>query len=279
MRLLDTDSGGTTATTRFVDDRTRPSSSRPHHHRSSASQTTSFGLFSLSAAASLVSDDDDERPKKRVRFSVDLTTTKTFEPYGGDIDGGDESAGASPTASAQAEDLFPSTPGKDAEEEDESCPPKKQRQSRHHPLRQKLWWTKEERLKILESCREMGEEFKTSKPDLVQDYLDLYEEACCLSPVATSPSSSPPTDDVVTFPAHARGLEWCIAPSTRSHRRQHVEDIVEKQHQLRRTPIGRDKREQILSRRSIQSSRPSRLLAQWTGQMDYRKHQQEEEQT
>ena len=167
------------------------------------------------------------------------------------------------------------------EEEDESvsCPPKKQRQSRHHPLRQKLWWTKEERLKILESCREMGEEFKTSKPDLVQDYLDLYEEACCLSPVATSPSSSPPTDDVVTFPAHARGLEWCIAPSTRSHRRQHVEDIVEKQHQLRRTPIGRDKREQILSRRSIQSSRPSRLLAQWTGQMDYRKHQQEEEQT
>jgi hypothetical protein len=168
------------------------------------------------------------------------------------------------------------------------------------------WWTKDERHDILDTCRSLAKDFKTSHPDLIEEYHQMYETCCrnsdnalfspsqrlsSLSPLdaaaSFNASDSECSTDTVTstitvpitknhhhhhqphllLPTRVRGLEWNFAPKPkRMHRRRHVQEIVNGQYQLLR--MGRDMRERVLRCRAIKSSRPSRLMAQWVAACD-----------
>ena len=227
---------------------------------------TSTGIASSPLIPS--SSSSPQRPKKRVRFTTPLEHDDEEEQVrtSPSINGVDTTAATSvstrsPLTSTKLESS--STVEKEEEQQEELIFDPRQR-------RKELWWTKEERSQILDECRTIGREYKETHSDAVQDYLDLYEDECCNG---TLPSIHHDADDdedcmlaTPLFPTHVRGLEWCVVPSTRSHRKVHVHDILDKQAELQR--VGRDMRSMILSRRSIQSSKASRLLAHYTGQMD-----------
>ena len=108
--------------------------------------------------------------------------------------------------------------------------------------------------------------------DLIRHYLTVYDQSCQSPP--TLASSDFLEQATLSVPTEVRGLEWGIVPSTKSLRRDHVQDILEIQEQTRN--LNPTFRNRLLSSRSMKNSRPSRIVARLLGEGDAKTLQEQE---
>eukprot|EP00980_Cylindrotheca_fusiformis_P022540 scaffold9428_cov103-Cylindrotheca_fusiformis.AAC.1 len=89
-----------------------------------------------------------------------------------------------------------------------------------------LWWTREERKDILENNQRLARQFRYHHRDEISHANDVFDQ-CCYddSPLSSTEWSTPK----VELPIHVRGLEWAILPKSKSHRRVHVQEVLQAQ--------------------------------------------------
>eukprot|EP00980_Cylindrotheca_fusiformis_P008534 scaffold1807_cov140-Cylindrotheca_fusiformis.AAC.26 len=89
-----------------------------------------------------------------------------------------------------------------------------------------LWWTRDERKDILENNQRLARQFRCHHRDEISHANDVFDQ-CCYddSPLSSTEWSAPK----VELPTHVRGLEWAILPKSKSHRRVHVQEVLEAQ--------------------------------------------------
>ena len=140
--------------------------------------------------------------------------------------------------------------------------------------RKDLWWTKDERYQIMQRNRLNAKEFELDHDDKVKYFLRVFDDLCLEEPPTTrSDEEEYYTDDQrhddtpLAIPSKVRGLEYCVTPSIKSYRKLHVQHVLNVQYQLRRR-LTVEFRTKVLSIRAIQSSHPSRILAQLIGEGD-----------
>ena len=135
-----------------------------------------------------------------------------------------------------------------------------------------MWWTRKERQAITDSCHNEIEKFRKKYIDQVRHFLAVFEK-CQLSP--SQASSNYIEKATLSVPTSIRGLEWGWAPSTVSHRREHVKEILAVQEQIQ--ALSSDLQDRVLSTRSLHSSRPSRVLARLLAEDDERQCMSDED--
>lgn len=178
--------------------------------------------------------------------------------------------------------------------------------------RARMWWTKDERRETADRNHLLTEDFRVRHPSHVLRATALFDQICAgedetadggggLSPCSDSSSSSSDDDDeeggdsrmqqqsleedlvgeltrkaMIDLPAHLRGLEGGILPSSKAHRRTHVRRVLQWQQTLSRPPPhgGGDDQDDagrtalLLGRHAAASSRRSRLLARILAESD-----------
>ena len=137
-----------------------------------------------------------------------------------------------------------------------------------------LWWTKDEKYQIMQRNRLHADEFELEHSDKVAYFLRVFDDLCEEEPPITTTTTEANDDDdeyrrenAIRIPTKVRGLEYCVTPSIKSYRKLHVQHVLDVQRQLRRR-LTSDFRTNVLSIRAIQSSHPSRVLAQLIGEGD-----------
>jgi hypothetical protein len=128
-----------------------------------------------------------------------------------------------------------------------------------------MWWSRAEREDITEDCHDEIEVFRRENIDQVRHFIQVFDH-CQQTP--SEASSNYLEKATISLPASIRGLEWGWAPSTISHRRAHISEVLAVQDQIKTlTPEMRDR---VLSSRALRSSRPGRVLARLLGEGDER---------
>jgi hypothetical protein len=128
-----------------------------------------------------------------------------------------------------------------------------------------MWWSRQERDAITDKCYDSIADFRKDHMDQVRHYLSVFDQ-CTQTP---SQSSSDYLEKAtVSLPSYVRGLERGIAPSTKAHRRAHVQEVIEVQEQIQ--GLSAIMRDQVLSSRALRSSRPCRVMARILGEGDAR---------
>lgn len=134
-----------------------------------------------------------------------------------------------------------------------------------------MWWSRSEREEITDECHDEIEAFRRDNMDQVRHFIQVFDQ-CQQTP--SEASSDFLEQATIILPATIRGLEWGWAPSTISHRRAHIREILAVQDQVQTlTPEMRDR---VLSSRSLRSSRPGRVLARLLGEGDERQCQNDD---
>ena len=143
----------------------------------------------------------------------------------------------------------------------------------NHPdlKKQDLWWNKDERASFMGANRRLIDEFESNQSEKVNHYLQVFER-CSESPSeATSEYLERAT---VQIPAAVRGLEVYFCSPMKERRKIHVDDVLTVQGQLLNGDDGHrhlaniELCTKILGARSLQSSRPSRIMARLIGEGD-----------
>jgi hypothetical protein len=128
-----------------------------------------------------------------------------------------------------------------------------------------MWWSRQERDDITDKCYDSIVDFRRDHMDQVRHYLSVFDQ-CAQTP---SQSSSDYLEKAtVSLPVQIRGLEWGVVPSTKTHRRAHVQELLEVQEQVQ--GLSATMRDQVLSSRALRSSRPCRVMARILGEGDAR---------
>jgi hypothetical protein len=136
--------------------------------------------------------------------------------------------------------------------------------ARHpRPTKVSCWWTRQDRAEFIEDCHETIREFRTDHMDQVLHYTKVFDQCCQAPSLASSDFLEQAT---LALPTEVRGLEWGIAPSSKSLRRDHVQEILEVQAQT--LHLAASFRDRLLASRSVKSSRPSRIMARMLGDLD-----------
>lgn len=131
--------------------------------------------------------------------------------------------------------------------------------------KESLWWSKEERTEIADYTRKLARGFKRQYADRVSHYLRVFEE-CSKAP---SHSSSDFLETVTLgVPCEVRGLECGFVPSIKSYRKQHAQEVLDSQSQLRKGRLPEVVCRRVLAARATRSSRPSRVMARLMGEAD-----------
>ena len=124
-----------------------------------------------------------------------------------------------------------------------------------------LWWTREERKKMSDECRQVAEQFQEEAPNQVSHLLDVLDQ-CSQAP---SKSSSEYLENVtIVLPSEVHGLQSFLMPC-KARRMQHTQEVLTVQEQIQGR-LSCDMRAQVLSARSMRSSRPTRVLARLLGE-------------
>lgn len=126
-----------------------------------------------------------------------------------------------------------------------------------------MWWSRKERESITEECHDAIEEFQQDHIDQVRHFNSVFDQ--CQEPPSMA-SSEYLEKASICLPDHIRGLEWGWAPTTISHRRAHVKEILAVHQQIQ--SLSPEIRDRVLSSRSLRSSRPGRVLARLLGEGD-----------
>jgi hypothetical protein len=126
------------------------------------------------------------------------------------------------------------------------------------------WWNRHDRSRFIDESNQAIKDFRQSHLDKVRHYLHVYER-CSQAP---SHSASDYLEKAtVCLPPEVRGLEWGIAPSVKSHRRDHMEQVLDAQEQVQNLKNA-SFRARIISNQSLRSSRPSKILARLLAEGD-----------
>ena len=134
----------------------------------------------------------------------------------------------------------------------------------------KLWWSRQERAGIINRCHDAIRDFRRDNLDQVRHFLSVFEQ-CSQKP---SQSSSEYLEKArVNLPVHIRGLEWGIAPTTKSHRRAHAQDVLDTQDQIQ--ALKGPMHDRVLSSRALRSSRRCRVMGRLLGDCDATESRQE----
>ena len=130
---------------------------------------------------------------------------------------------------------------------------------RHPCEKSLLWWTKEERRDILENNRDLAQDFRNFHREQVEHCNDVFD--LCCSDVDMSKHAK---IQLPALPVSVRGLEYCILPATKRYRKIHVREVLKVQEEY----SDDEEKEEALSSRATQSSRPSRVMARILGESD-----------
>jgi hypothetical protein len=126
------------------------------------------------------------------------------------------------------------------------------------------WWNRHDRSRFIDESNQAIKVFRHSNLEKVRHYLHVYER-CSQAP---SHSASDFLEKAtVCLPSEVRGLEWGIAPSIKTHRREHMEHVLDAQGQVQ-TLKNASFRERIIANQSLRSSRPSKIMARLLAEGD-----------
>lgn len=129
-------------------------------------------------------------------------------------------------------------------------------------LKRDLWFTKKDRLKSQAECLEILKSFKAQNAEEVTRFSTVYRTSM---QVPFSKASSDYLETAtVSIPLTIRGMEWGIAPRLKKRRREHIKSVLALQKHISNV----DLLERFVSNRSLQSSRPARIMARIIGEGD-----------
>lgn len=126
------------------------------------------------------------------------------------------------------------------------------------------WWNRHDRARFLDESTQAIKAFRQTSLEKVRHYVQVYER-CSQAP---SHSASDYLEKVTVYlPPEVRGLEWGIGPPIKSHRREHMERVLDAQEQVQSLKNA-SFRERIISNQSLRSSRPSKIMARLLAEGD-----------
>mmetsp|Transcript_26891 Transcript_26891/g.73927 ORF Transcript_26891/g.73927 Transcript_26891/m.73927 type:complete len:333 (+) Transcript_26891:152-1150(+) len=129
-------------------------------------------------------------------------------------------------------------------------------------LKHLLWFTKQDRLRSQAECQRVLKAFRVQNAQEVTQFSAVYRTSM---EVPFSQASSDFLEQAtISVPLIIRGMEWGIAPKLKKRRREHIQNILTAQKEIRDTEL----RERFVSSRSLQSSRPARIMARIIGEGD-----------
>lgn len=129
-------------------------------------------------------------------------------------------------------------------------------------MKSELWYTKQDRMKSQDKCLQLLKVFRIRNAEEVAQFSAVYRISM---EVPYSRASSDYLEQAtVSVPLIIRGLEWGITPKLKKRRKQHIQNILAVQTHIHDTEI----RERFVASRSLQSSRPARIMARMIGEGD-----------
>jgi len=129
-------------------------------------------------------------------------------------------------------------------------------------LKRDLWYTKQDRLQSQAECLEVLKAFRIQNAEEVMRFSAVYRAS--MQVPFSQESSDYLERATVSIPLTIRGMEWGIAPKLKKRRKEHIKSILALQKQIRDIEL----RERFASSRSLQSSRPARIMARMIGEGD-----------
>ena len=157
-------------------------------------------------------------------------------------------------------------------------------------IKKKLWWTKQDRLQSTKESLVLLRAFKVKNVQDIENYHQIYKTSILMYSSPSQIVSDSLENVTVSIPLSIRGLEWGLSlssfgsgsskskvdggkvgggggggmSSVKSRRKQHIENILAVQKHIKDQEI----RQRFISSRSLQSSRPSRIMARMIGEGD-----------
>ena len=158
-------------------------------------------------------------------------------------------------------------------------------------IKKKLWWTKQDRLQSTKESLVLLRAFKVKNVQDIENYHQIYKTSILMYSSPSQIVSDSLENVTVSIPLSIRGLEWGLSSSSfgsgspkskvgggkgkaggagggmssvKSRRKQHIENILAVQKHIKDQEI----RQRFISSRSLQSSRPSRIMARMIGEGD-----------
>jgi hypothetical protein len=129
-------------------------------------------------------------------------------------------------------------------------------------LKKDLWFTKQDRLRSQAECLEVLKIFRIQNAEEVTQFSTVYKTS--MQVPYSKESSEFLESATVSVPLTIRGMEWGIAPKLKKRRREHIQCVLALQEQISDVQL----RERFVSSRSLQSSRPARIMARMIGEGD-----------
>jgi len=129
-------------------------------------------------------------------------------------------------------------------------------------LKKDLWFTKQDRLRSQAECLEVIKAFRIENAKDVMRFSNVYRTS--MQVPFSQESSDYLEQATVSIPLTIRGMEWGIAPKLKKRRKEHIRSVLS----LQRNISNAELRERYVSNRSLQSSRPARIIARMIGEGD-----------
>ena len=129
-------------------------------------------------------------------------------------------------------------------------------------LKKDLWFTKQDRLRSQAECLEVIKAFRIQNAEEVTRFSDVYRTS--MQVPFSRESSDYLERATVSIPLTIRGMEWGIAPKLKKRRKEHIQSVLALQGHISNAEL----RERFVSSRSLQSSRPARIIARMIGEGD-----------
>ena len=128
-------------------------------------------------------------------------------------------------------------------------------------LKGDLWFTKQDRLRSQAECLQVLKAFRVQNAEEVTRFSAVYRTS--MSFPYSQESSDFLEKATVSVPLTIRGMEWGIAPKLKKRRKEHIRSVLALQ-DIRDAEL----RARFVSSRSVQSSRPARIMARIIGEGD-----------
>jgi len=129
-------------------------------------------------------------------------------------------------------------------------------------LKKDLWFTKQDRIRSQAECLEVIKAFRIQNAEEVMRFSDVYRTS--MQVPFSQESSDYLERATVSVPLTIRGMEWGIAPKLKKRRKEHIQSVLSLQGHITNVEL----RERFVSNRSLQSSRPARIMARMIGEGD-----------
>mmetsp|Transcript_4771 Transcript_4771/g.9902 ORF Transcript_4771/g.9902 Transcript_4771/m.9902 type:complete len:309 (-) Transcript_4771:129-1055(-) len=128
-------------------------------------------------------------------------------------------------------------------------------------LKRDLWFTKQDRQRSQAECLKTLKIFRIQNAEEVAQFGAVYKTS--MSPLSQE-TSDYLEKATVSVPLTIRGMEWGISPKLKKRRKEHIQSVLALQENIEDATL----RARFVSSRSVQSSRPARIMARIIGEGD-----------